>query len=58
MNPNMPYIFEQLNTVFGDEIHTRNRCDIFSFTNNPEVISGLKEWANDSVVSHNFLILQ
>ena len=49
-----PYIFEQLNTVFGDEIHTRNRCDIFSFTNNPEVISGLKEWANDSVVSHNF----
>lgn len=50
-----PYIFEQLNTVFGDEVHTQNRCDFFSFATNRETTSGLEEWSEDSIVNHKIL---
>lgn len=47
-----PYIFEKFTTVFGDESCAKNRCDIFSFTDNAEVKKGLEQWAEDSIVSH------
>lgn len=50
-----PYIFNSLNQVFGDEKTVQNRCDIFSFSQDRDIQSGIDDWAEDSIVNHKYL---
>lgn len=50
-----PYIFNHIIDVFGDDICAKNRCDIFSFSQNKEIEEELIRWSEDNIINHKIL---